>query len=158
MKKYYDFMTAKNGETKKWNHSSLTQLEIIEELSESRHSLVDYEAYHDMAHREQAKIKISNPAFIGGLWEGKKRSIQTMVSRNMVVLDVDFAFKHELKNFLIKRSPYSFYIYDTMSSTPKLRKYRVLFFLDDDLKADYYEPFARRLASDLGIIDIVDKT
>ena len=158
MKKYYDFMTAKNGETKKWNHSSLTQLEIIEELSESRHSLVDFEAYHDMAHKEQAKIKIANPAFIGGLWEGKKRSIQTMISRNMVVLDVDFAFKHELKNFLIKRSPYSFYIYDTMSSTPKLRKYRVLFFLDEDLKADYYEPFARRLASDLGIIDIVDKT
>ncbi|WP_435533747.1 hypothetical protein, partial [Glaesserella parasuis] len=57
-----------------------------------------------------------------------------------------------------EHSPWPYYIYETLSSTKKHRKYRVLFFLADDIHADHYEPVARRIASRLNIIDFVDHT
>lgn len=153
----YDFMTAKNGHTSKWTHKKLTLKKVIAYLEDAVELDLTYEEYHDMNHAEQAKVKSDCRAFLGGYFEGK-RSIQTIESRSIIALDIDTKFDGDLPKYLENNSPYSFYIYNTMTATKRLQKYRVLFFLDFDIKAAFYEPLARRIARDLRIIDYVDRT
>lgn len=157
MLRKFDFMTAKSGNTKTWKHAKLSLKKVLAYLAEPTLLDLSFEDYHDMSHAEQAKVKLKNPAFIGGFFEGK-RSIQTIESRGIIALDIDTKFNGSLPEYLEEHSPYSFYIYESLSSTKKLHKYRVLFFLDVEVPAGQYEPLARKIASDLRIIDYVDRT
>lgn len=158
MVRTFDFMTAKSGNTTKWKHQTATRSQILKYLKGSgdKSLATTFAEYHKLPHKEQAKLKLSLPAFIGGYFEGK-RSIQTMQRRNIIALDLDTLAGVDLEKML-EPSIWSYYIYNTVSATPENPKSRVLFFLADDIEAAYYEPFARHIAHKLGLIDYVDRT
>lgn len=153
----YPFATAKNGNTKKWKHEELKFREIQKYLNVDRRINLTLDEYKNLEKDEKAKVKNSNPAFLGGYFEGRRTSV-SMKTRSIVALDIDKKFPSDFSEFMQEHSPYPYHIYETLSSTKKHRKYRVLFFLSEDIDAEVYEPVARRIAATLRIIDFVDHT
>lgn len=152
-----NFATAKNGRTKEWRHRTLSISRIFNYLQRDRKIKLSTKEFHALSTDEKAKIKNGNAAFIGGFFEGRRTSVN-MRTRSIIALDIDKKFPGDLYEFLKEKDLYPFYIYESISSTPKHQKYRVLFFLSEDIDANYYEPVARRIAKNLGIIDFVDHT
>lgn len=155
--KKFDFATAKNGRTKKWTHEKLSLKKIIKYLQTERRVDVTESEYAGLEKTEKADVKNGNPSFLGGYFEGRRTSV-TMRTRSIIALDIDRKFPTNFATFMKKNSIYPYYIYESLSSTKKHRKYRLLFFLSDDVEADLYEPLARRIARNLEIIDYVDNT
>lgn len=153
----YNFATARNGKTKKWQHKEFSFREIIKYLKKERVIDLTEQAFHELDNTERADIKNGNPAFIGGFFEGRRTSV-TMQTRSIIALDIDKKFPSNFAKYMREHSDFPYYIYESISSTAKHRKYRVLFFLSEDIDADYYEPMARRIARMLKIIDFVDQT
>ncbi len=152
-----NFAMAKNGRTKEWRHRTLSISRIFNYLQRDRKIKLSTKEFHALSTDEKAKIKNGNSAFIGGFFEGRRTSVN-MRTRSIIALDIDKKFPGDLYEFLKEKDLYPFYIYESISSTPKHQKYRVLFFLSEDIDANYYEPVARRIAKNLGIIDFVDHT
>lgn len=155
--KQYSFATAKNGKTKKWKHQELSFREILRYLKKERHVSYTQDEFQALAKDDRAEVKNGNPAFLGGFFEGRRTSV-SMKTRSIVALDIDKKFPSDFAKFMQEHCDFPYYIYESISSTKKHRKYRVLFFLSEDIDADLYEPFARRLAATLNIIDFVDHT
>lgn len=153
----YNFATARHGGTKKWKHEALRFRDIQKYLLKDRRIKHSFDEYHGLSKDDKAKVKNGNPAFLGGFFEGRRTSV-TMQTRSIIALDIDKKFPSDFSEYMEDHSPYPYHIYESISSTPKHKKYRVLFFLSEDIEADYYEPIARRIAAQLKIIDWVDHT
>lgn len=157
MRKKFDFMTAKSGNTTSWKHSRLSLKAILKRFAEAVDVDHDVDEYHNMTTSQKANVKLKNPAFFGGYFEGK-RSSHTIERRGIVALDIDTKFDGDMLEHIKEATDNSFYIYESLSSLPELHKYRVVFFLDEDIEAAHYEPVTRAIAADLGLIDYVDHT
>lgn len=153
----YSFATARNGRTKRWKHRELSFTEVQKYLLKERILETTVKEYEAMDADGKATLKNGNPSFIGGFFEGRRTSV-TIENRSIIALDIDKPFPIDFKDFMASNSEYPYHIYESVSSTPKHRKYRLLFFLNEDLNADHYEPVARRIAQNLNIIDYVDHT
>lgn len=151
------FATARNGKTKEWQHKEKSVRQVIKYLGAADQIELSQKEFNALGSAERAKIKNGNPAFFGGYFEGRRTST-TVRTRSIVALDIDKKFNGDFFRYMKEYCQYPFYIYESISSTPKLRKWRVLFFLSEDIDADYYEPVARKIAGNLSIIDYVDQT
>lgn len=156
-KRTYDIMTARSGNSKKWKHHEMGLKEIKRYLGKPTILGMKTAEYHDLNNSDKSVIKLKNPAFLSGYFKGK-RSNHTIETRSIIVFDIDQKFPSDFYEYMQANCRWSFYIYESLSSLPNHKKYRVLLFLDEDIKASEYEPVARKLASDLRIIDFVDKT
>lgn len=156
-KRIFNVMTSRSGNSTKWKNSALTLKEFKKYLGKP--SIIDIKTadYHAMSNADKAVIKLRNPAFFTGYFNGK-RSNHTIETRSAIVFDIDSKFPSDFYEYMKDNCQWSFYIYESLSSLPTHQKYRVILFLDKDIKANEYEPVARKLASDLRIIDFVDKT
>lgn len=157
MQRKFDFMTAKSGNTTKWKHERLSLRKVLKRFAEVTDVDTTTDEYHNMTTSQKANIKLKNPAFFGGFFEGK-RSSHTIQTRSLVALDIDTKFDGDLATHILNATHYSFYIYESLSSLPEHKKYRVIFFLDEDIAAAHYEPVARALADEIGLLDYVDHT
>lgn len=157
MQRKFDFMTAKSGNTTKWQHERLSLRKVIKRFADVTDVNITTDEYHNMTTSQKANVKLKNPAFFGGYFEGK-RSSHTIEKRGIIALDIDRKFDSDMHTHILNATPYSFYIYESLSSLPDHKKYRVIFFLDEDIAASAYEPVTRALAADIGLIDYVDHT
>lgn len=157
MTRKFSLTTAKRGNSKNWKHKRMTLEKIIDYFEDFKILDMTRKEYKNLNAVEKAEFKLKQPGFIGGEFEGSRRSIKDVLSRSLIALDIDETHGVDVPALAKKKFPFSYYIYETVSSTRKQRKYRIVFFLDKDIPPGEYQPMARKLAKYIGL-ELVDIT
>lgn len=93
--------------------------------------------------------------FIAGASVNNRRNAASMVSRNMITLDMDYCPKNIIhileKKQEEKTLNFPFFIYSTHSHTPEKPRLRLIVPLKEKILAELYEPVARAIASNVGM-------
>jgi putative DNA primase/helicase len=93
--------------------------------------------------------------FIAGTSENNKRDSRSILTRNMITLDMDYCPKDIIdileKKLEEKELNFLFFIYSTHSHTTEKPRLRLIVPLREEVKVELYEPIARSIASIVGI-------
>jgi putative DNA primase/helicase len=95
-------------------------------------------------------------AFIAGTSEGNTRDALSILSRNMITLDMDYCPSNILeiirnKQDITKELNFRFFVYSTHSHTPEKPRYRLIVPLMSSITVEKYEPIARAIAGIIGM-------
>ena len=114
------------------------------------------EEYKKMTKDQQSNIKDVG-GFVAGELKDGRRNNQSVLSRDMITLDADFADKDFLDLIRIT-CDFCSVIYSTHKHTPEKPKYRWIIPLQRGVSPEEYEAIARRIASTIGMEYFDDTT
>lgn len=94
--------------------------------------------------------------FIAGKSDSNKRDATSIISRNMITLDMDYCPPNILdilkdKQDKTKELNFQFFVYSTHSHTPESPRLRVVIPLKEEISVEKYEPIGRAIANIIGI-------
>lgn len=135
--------TAKGARSTNWKSKRETWEDLVNRLSKAHYTDETVSEYAAMSKDEQGRIKDVG-AFVGGYIKGGRRLKGSIVHRQLIALDIDFAFDGMLKKIHALRVAYV--VYSTHKHTPDDPRYRLLVPVSRELSPDEYEAAARVLA------------
>lgn len=135
--------TAKSARSTNWKSKRETWEDLVNRLSKAHHTDETVKEYAAMSKDEQGRIKDVG-AFVGGYIKGGRRLKGAIQHRQLIALDIDFAFDGMLKKIHALRVAYV--AYSTHKHTPEDPRYRLLVPVSRELSPDEYEAAARVLA------------
>ena len=118
---------------------------------------VSQAVFSKMTDREKDKIK-NQGGFIGAKFKGTRRKRDDVVSRNIVVLDLDKCAATDTIESIAERFDIACFIYSTAKHTSKRPKFRLVIPLNRDVEPVEFEPIARRIAEKYNLLKLIDKT
>lgn len=144
--------------SKQWQQIEYLWSEFLGKLRTPIRTAETVEQYHALSKREQGALKDVG-GFVGGRLNGPQRKAVNVESRDLVTLDLDAIGPGETPDILrrVEGLGAAYGVYSTRSHTEHRPRLRVIFLLDRPVKADEYEPIARKLAEKIGI-DLCDPT
>ena len=94
--------------------------------------------------------------FIAGTSEGNTRDALSILTRNMITLDMDYCPPNVLeiirnKQDITKELNFRFFIYSTHSHTSQEPRFRIIVPLTQEITVEKYEPVARAIAGIIGM-------
>jgi predicted P-loop ATPase len=94
--------------------------------------------------------------FIAGKSTSNQRNAQSIISRNMITLDMDYCPKNIIEILRDKQDNkkelnFPFFVYSTHSHTPEEPRLRLIVPLKEEITIEKYEPIARAVANIIGI-------
>lgn len=94
--------------------------------------------------------------FIAGKSTNNQRDSKSIVSRNMITLDMDYCPKNIIeilreKQNNTKELNFPFFVYSTHSHTPENPRLRIIVPLKEEISIEKYEPIGRAIANIIGI-------
>lgn len=95
--------------------------------------------------------------FVGGKLLNGIRRTETLISRSLLTLDVDFADEDFIERFKMLNE-YSYIIYSTHKHTREKPRLRLIFPFDRDCSSEEYQAIARSIANDIGLEMFDDTT
>lgn len=111
--------------------------------------------YAAMSKDQKGKAK-DGPCFIGGLMSGRRRTRTSIVHRQLICLDADFASTTFWEDYMLIYGNTAL-AYSTHSHTADAPRMRLIIPLDRPVDVNEFEPIGRRIAEQLGI-DQFDNT
>ena len=139
----------------KWKNIKKTWPELIEKLQSTHRTHETHTEYMKMGKANQDTIKDVG-AFVGGHLKDGKRRKGHVVSRSIISLDADFAYK-DMWDDVELAVDYAILAYSTHKHAPNKPRLRFLIPLQRDVSPEEYEAVARKLANDFGM-DYFDDT
>lgn len=132
--------------------------EFIDKLKTPIRGAETIEEYLKLPKAEQSELKDVG-GFVGGTFNGTRRSANAVQGRDLVTLDMDNLGAGSTKDVLKRVHALSCAaaVYSTRKHTGYAPRLRVIVPLNRTVSADEYEPIARKLASLIGI-DFCDPT
>lgn len=106
-------------------------------------------AYFQMSKENQRKVKDVG-GFVGGVLKDGKRNKQSVLSRQLITLDMDNLKGCDWRNAL-NTLRYAWAVYSTHKHTPEEPRLRLVIPLDEAVGVEAYEAIARKIAFDLGM-------
>lgn len=107
-----------------------------------------------MPRQKQADIKDVG-GFVAGVSADGSRKADQMVSRCMIVYDIDKCTPEKFAE-IRKQKQYKRFLYTTHKHTPDHPRFRLLYPLIKGVSAEAYVPAAIKLAQQLSILDLID--
>lgn len=152
--KKYNVAIAKDRFDNNLEQHTLTWNEIVEKLKNPVVTNETVEQYKKMSADAKTAIK-DHGAFIMGLLDGGKRNKESVISRDCVALDSDYAVPSTAYD-IEKKIEYNSLIYSTHKSTPEKPRFRLIVPLSRSVTPTEFEPVARKIAEQFGM-DLFDE-
>lgn len=147
--------TAFSRHSNTWHNSDMLWGNFLEKIESTQRTRETVKQYRGLPKEQQDSIKDVG-GFFGGYLSNGKRSNSTILSRQLITLDIDEGVKDLWEVFTMMYGC-SAALYTTHKHTPRNPRYRLMVPLKEEVTADEYEAIARKIASDIGI-DYFDDT
>lgn len=147
--------TGPSRKTKVWKNKKVTWDALVKRLSDTVRTPETYKEYCAYGKEKQAEIK-DRGGFVGGYLKEGKRSPGTVLFRQVLTLDLDFAhisFWNDFKLFYDNAAV----CHSTHKHSLSAPRFRLIMPLDRPVTAEQYEAIARKIAGCLDI-NIFDPT
>lgn len=152
--------TGKSRYEKKWKNKTIRWSELMAKLKASVETPETHAEYMQLTKDEQDRIKDIG-GFVGGHLKEGHRKTGSVVARQILTLDMDFAPVDLTDQILDTIDPdldCAMVIYSTHKHTEKKPRLRLIMPLDRPVSADEYEAIARKIAEKIGIDYFDDST
>jgi putative DNA primase/helicase len=144
-----DIAVGKHRETKTWKNREITWSALLSKLLTTHRTSESFAEYKAMKKNQQAEKKDVG-GFVGGHLTGGRRKPGSVLHRQLITVDADFADADFWENFTILYGCAAAY-YSTHKHEPSAPRYRLVVPLDRPVTSAEYEPIARRIAERMGI-------
>lgn len=132
-----------------WTNKQFKWSELVAKLSKPIVTAETIEEYAKMQKADKMKTKDVG-GFVGGKLTGKRRSLASVESRQLIALDADNAYDGLWWDFRLLYNCAAC-MHSTHSHTPNSPRYRIIIPLDRPVSAEEYEAIGRRIANDMGM-------
>ena len=135
-----------------WNTQTLMVSELWQKLKVPVRGTETLAEYLNLKKAQQDDLKDIG-GFVGGTLNGPRRKANNVAGRDIITLDLD-SIPAGHKDDVLRRVEAlgcGYCIYSTRKHQPAAPRLRVLFPLDRTVKADEYEPIARKAAEYIGL-------
>lgn len=152
----YDVATSPTRRNSaKWKNSAILWPQMVSRLANPVVTGETYSAYMRASKDKQADIKDVG-GYVAGYLTGGKRGNNTVLTRSMLTLDLDFASMQLWSDFT-ELFDCAAVLHSTHKHSPKLPRFRLIIPLDRKVNAAEHEALARKLAEYVNI-DFFDDT
>jgi len=95
-----DLATGHSRRTRTWKNKKWLWSELVRRLAKGHHTQETYKEYMSATKADQAEIKDVG-GYVGGYLRNGKRSPKTIVHRQLLTLDIDFAHLHFWEDYIM---------------------------------------------------------
>lgn len=148
--------TGSSRKTRVWKQKQISWSKLIQRLSVTKRTNETQAQYFKLGKARQDEIKDVG-GFVGGELENGKRTALTVINRQLITLDADFAeqnFWDKVKNLFDK----AICIYSTHKHTKENPRLRLVIPMDRAVSPDEYQAISRKIADCFGIDNFDDTT
>lgn len=149
----FNIAVGKSRHETTWKNKNVTWSQFLQKIENTTRTAETVAEYHTMKKAAQAERKDVG-GYVGGYIEGGRRKNESVLFRQLVTLDLDFATSDVWDDFTDIFSN-AMAMYSTHSHIPEKPRYRLIIPLDREVTPTEYEALSRRLASYVGI-DLFD--
>lgn len=150
-----DIAVANTRKASKWKNVQTTWADLTKRFSETHRTAETLAEYMAAPKGIQDNWKDVG-GFVGGYLSNGKRSVNSVMHRQLITLDVDFGKSDMWFDFTMLYGCAAA-MYSTHKHTPDAPRLRIVIPLSREVLADEYEAIARRIAGDLDI-ELFDPT
>ena len=152
----YNISVGGGARSTNWKRKSYTWDELVGILSTPKVDTETVREYDLLAKSERA-IRKDKGGFVGGTLSGGRRTKNSVTSRSLITLDVDYGTDDFFFDFSVKFSCAAA-IYGTRSDRPNKRRFRLIIPLNREIDTrEEYEACSRKVAEIMGI-ELFDPT
>lgn len=138
-----------------WRNTEIRWSKMVEKLCTENRTNETYQEYIKAKKEEQSKIKDVG-GYVGGYLSNGKRSPKNVVYRQLITLDIDYAYNDFWEDFkMIYNS--AAVLHSTHKHCDASPRYRLIMPISREVTADEYVAIARKVAGTLGI-EVFDNT
>lgn len=148
--------TATSRHSKKWKNKELLWSEFLDKLAHPTVTQETYKEFLSLSKTQQGEIKDVG-GFVGGTLAGGHRRAGSVNWRSVITLDIDNGKGDIWSTVEFALEDVTCAMYSTHKHTHDKPRVRLIIPLSRNVKAEEYEPVARRIAADIGI-NMMDKT
>ena len=141
----------------KWKNKEMLWSELAARLSETTRTGETVEEYKALPKTEQQRVKDVG-GFVGGPLKGGRRKSDSVISRQLLTLDADYAYEGLWDAAMIVLDSPAAILYSTHKHTPAAPRVRLVLPLSRPVSPDEYQAIARRIAADIDIEAFDDTT
>lgn len=138
-----------------WKNTRTTWAQLCARLANTHRTAETVAEYAKAKKSRQDEIKDVG-GFVGGYVVGGRRKAGSVIERQLITLDIDFATSDFWDTFTLLFDCAAC-LYSTHKHTPESPRLRLILPLSEPVDRDQYEAIARRVAGDLGI-ELFDPT
>lgn len=144
-----DIAVGRNRKETAWRNQQMTWSALCDRLSATHRTAETLAEYLAAKKPRQDEIKDIG-GFVGGLLSGGRRRSGSVVHRQLITLDADFAEPGFWDDFTLLYGNAAL-VYSTHKHEPKAPRLRLVMPLDRPVSPAEYEAISRRIAGDVGI-------
>ena len=144
-----DIATGRSRRETNWKNKEMLWSAILERLSVTHRTAETYAEYMASKKPRQDEIKDVG-GFVGGFLTGGRRKSGSVLHRQLLTLDLDYATPAFWEDFSLLNG-YAAAVYSTHKHSPEKPRLRLVIPLDRHVACDEYTAIARRIAGQLGI-------
>jgi predicted P-loop ATPase len=150
-----DFATGKSRMEISWRNKEITWKALLEKLQTTTRTSETLAEYAAAKKTKQDDIKDIG-GFVGGFLTGGRRKSGSILHRQLITLDLDFA-TNDFWDLLTMTQDFACAVYSTHKHTEKTPRFRLLIPLDRPVDPSEYIAISRRIAGDIDI-ELFDPT
>lgn len=151
--KTYTLAVGGNVRATVWKREEWTLARFIQKLAHPPRTAETVAEYAAMDKRERSACKDVG-GYVAGTLRSTRRAKGEVVSRSMITLDLDevpVSLPEALAQ-IARALPYYYIVHPTHSHTPAAPRLRLILPLAEEVSAEEYEPIARAIAADVGLM------
>lgn len=150
-----DIAEGRSAESKVWKNKKILWSEFLQKLSQPVVTNETYKEFIAATKQEQHKIKDVG-GYVGGYLRGGKRNITSVVHRQILTLDIDFAHIHLWEDFTLQFDNAAI-LHATHKHCADSPRYRLIMPLSREVSPEEYVAISRKIAELVGI-ELFDNT
>lgn len=144
-----------SADSRQWKNKTMMWSDMRRRLSEHVKTNETHKEFINMPKSDQSKIKDVG-GYVGGYLQNGRRNQASVMSRQLVTLDIDFAHSNFWEDFKLIFDCASV-IHGTHKHIESSPRYRLVIPLDKEVTPDEYVAISRKIAEMMGI-DLFDNT
>ncbi len=141
------------GKTRKetsWKNREITWQELTQKFSTTHRTAETHAVYMAAKKSRQDEIKDVG-GFVGGFLQGGRRKAGSVLNRQLLTLDLDFAPYDFWDGYFTMQYGCAACLYSTHKHSPDNPRYRLIIPLNREVFTEEYQAIARKVAGNLGI-------
>lgn len=150
-----DIAYGVSAESKVWKNKKVLWSELVEKLSIEHKTKETYKEYMALSKTDQGRIKDIG-GYVGGYLRGGRRNIDTILHRQILTLDIDFAHSDFWDEFTLLYH-HAAVLHSTHKHHPSNPRFRLIMPLSREVTPEEYEAIARKIAGNIDI-ELFDST
>ena len=150
-----DIATGMSARSRKWKNQKMNWSDLVKKLITNHKTNETYKEFVQASKADQLKIKDVG-GYVGGYLRGGKRGLSSIVHRQLITLDIDFAHMNFWSDFTLQFGNAAV-LHATHKHSEVNPRLRLVMPLTREVTPDEYVAIARKVAGVMGI-DLFDST